>query len=434
MRAIEVAASGASRPLPAWDESRRHGMERRSLRALTLSLALAVGGVGPARAQEPSAESQPPTAVPAAATAVPAAAAETSDLWMLTSQQAVTRFDGRTGQVVAQLDVTTEGCLWERLVGPSEGSLWLMTERFQADEMLAMGLDVEQFCIGRFPLDGSGPQIVAWDPRSAPGGATPAAMVQVEDAVALDGALWLSVFESADPFISDDDFTLRRLRDGSGIEPTVLETVAPLVAAVGLHEDGLVVGKLPKPKRAHTWKAVWRPATLAVETGDTKALKAGLKKKETFRRGILTGGGLIAFVDDERFVLRDTVSGKTVRPKVHLFDRSAQLVLTPGAAWVSGIRRAGGALQVVPTDSGKPEAVVECDPLVMDFGGTCPILVGSTPGAVWFVARDGDPVTGQLEPLMLSRLDVSTREVTAQVDISAIMESDSQSLRAAAAR
>jgi hypothetical protein len=50
------------------------------------------------------------------------------DLWLLSPQDTVTRLDGDSGEVVGKLDIATDGCSWQRMVEPSEGAIWLMTD------------------------------------------------------------------------------------------------------------------------------------------------------------------------------------------------------------------------------------------------------------------------------------------------------------------
>jgi len=374
---------------------------RRWRMAILLITTLALPG-GPALAQEPIAED-------------PAA-----DLWLLGSQTTVSRLDGETGELVGQIDVTTDECYWERLAGPADGAIWLMDSGepgkrppFPGGE----GVKLSRFCIGRFPTDGNEPEVFWIEPDKA--------TVDVRNAVVLDDVLWLAAWIGTTGAIRADQYGLYRLDLSAGAEQAGLERVLGGVAAVGRLGDGLVIGQLPRKG-----KLAWRPASFTPGADKATPLDIGLKKKESFEGSIATGDGLVAFLDDKPAVY-GPATGTLVRPKMpRYWSEDNPTVVTREAIWTAPD---WSQLYSIPlADGAKPNPATDaCNELILAAGGECPLIVGTTAGAVWVAdlpvvdenaaATTGDPV-GPRGALRIQRFDTATGEPTIAVDATDLMD------------
>jgi hypothetical protein len=98
------------------------------------------------------------------------------------------------------------------------------------------GIDATSFCIGRFPIDGSTPEVFSIDPGRD--------FIDVEDAVVLDDVLWFAGMRSRDRGKLPANYGLFRLDPSAGVGNADVERVARGVAAVGVIDDSLIVGRI----------------------------------------------------------------------------------------------------------------------------------------------------------------------------------------------
>ena len=383
---------------------------------VTALVCASLGSGGAALAQEVAA---PSSAAPSSAAPVGNVDASlpddaATDLWLLSSQATISRLDGTTGEVVGQFDVTTDDCYWEVLAGPADGAFWLMDSGDQGKRGNTNAgvepIEVSRFCLGRFPLDGSEPQVF-W--IGLPDGTT----FDIEDAVVLHDVLWMAAFVSPGGEVRPDQHLLFRLDLSAGVEQSGIEQGSKAVGAVGLLGDGLVIGQIPKKSK----DMAWRPAAFTPDGGKPKALDIGLKKKEAFEGGIATGDGLVAFLD-EKPVVYDPASGTVVRPRMPKYwdPEGTPTVLTKDAIWTAPDWTQIYAVPLI--DGAAPVKATEpCNDMILSARGECPSIVGATPGAVWVADL---PVVDESAagPLRLRRFDTATGQPTVEVDATGLVD------------
>ncbi len=348
-------------------------------------------------AQDPEASPAIEAMTDAPRVAEPAADPQADDVWLLRSggatfelpdgtvtvpsaapidgPGAVIQLDGETGEVLSVLDAAVDGCTWTDLVGPRDGVVWLIA--YDPSPTTAGAGS----CVGRFPLDGSQPTLLAFEPGSSErfGGY----MGKPDQAAVVDGDLYFQAYTEIKP---DGQAQLGLFRFDP--EAGTVDVVLPEIFGLARSGDQLFI--------------MGPRGLMVVEPGSLEPRSLGIGKKQ----GLSAPQNLLLAASDEVVAITDAYGkGVAVDPATGtvLGDLGARDLFDPTVVgqdvWAQVFKKGEPTAGVV-VPGGK--AKFRTDTCEWCHAGTVQV----TPDAVW-TTFDG----------ILRRIDRATREVTLELDL-----------------
>ncbi len=288
---------------------------------------------------------------------------------------AVIQLDGETGEVLSVLDAAVDGCAWTDLVGPRDGVVWLIAYDPSPTT------DGAGSCVGRFPLDGSQPILLAFEPGSSErfGGY----MGKPDQAAVVDGDLYFQAYTEIAPN-GQAQLGMRRFDPEAG----TVDVVLPEIFGLARSGDALFI--------------MGPRGLMVVEPGSLEPRPLGIGKKQ----GLSSPQNLLLAASDEVVAITDAYGkGVAVDPATGtvLGDLGAKGLFDPTVVgqdvWAQVFKKGEPTAGVV-VPGGK--AKFRTDACEWCHAGTVKV----TPDAVWTTFGG-----------ILRRIDRATREVTLELDL-----------------